>query len=86
MAAPNIVLNTIVAEAFCEACDILEKAENFDEAVHDLIKQYASEHHRIVFNGKAIRRNGWRKQSAEAFPNIRSMVGRDSRPGHGQSH
>ncbi len=40
VASPNIVLNTIVAEAFCEACDILEKADDFDTAVHDLIKQY----------------------------------------------
>ena len=27
-AAPNIVLNTIVAEALCEACDTLEQAED----------------------------------------------------------
>ena len=41
VAQPNIVLNTIVAEAFSDACDILEKADNFDLAVHDLIKKYA---------------------------------------------
>ena len=28
VAAPNIVLNTIVAEAFRDACDVLEGAEN----------------------------------------------------------
>ena len=48
---PNIVLNTIVAEAFSDACDELEKAEDFDLAVHDLIKRLAKEHQRIVFNG-----------------------------------
>ena len=37
-ANPNIVLNTIVAEAFADACDILEKADDFDLAVHDLIR------------------------------------------------
>mgnify|MGYP003058623429 CR=1 FL=1 len=36
---PNVVLNTIVAEAFAEACDELEKADDFDMAVHDLIKK-----------------------------------------------
>ena len=41
IANPNIVLNTIVAEAFADACDILEKADDFDLAVHDLIKEYA---------------------------------------------
>ncbi|WP_302372239.1 glutamine synthetase III, partial [Sellimonas intestinalis] len=34
-AAPNIVLNTIVAEALCEACDTLEQAEDFEQALHD---------------------------------------------------
>ena len=38
MASPNVVLNTIVAEAFQEASDVLEKAEDFELAVHDLIK------------------------------------------------
>ena len=47
----NTVINTIVAEAFKEACDEIEKSDNFAEAVHDLIKQYASDHYRIVFNG-----------------------------------
>ena len=48
---PNIVLNTIVAQAFAEACDELEKAEDFNMAVHDLIKKLAKDHQRIVFNG-----------------------------------
>lgn len=47
----NVVLNTIAAEAFQEACDRLEQAEDFNLAVHDLIKEYATEHQRIVFNG-----------------------------------
>ena len=51
VAAPNIVLNTIVAEAFQEACEILENAEDFDVAVHDLIKTNCAEHQRIIFNG-----------------------------------
>ena len=51
IAGPNVVLNTIAAEAFSEACDVLEKADNFDEAVHDPIKKYATEHQRVVFDG-----------------------------------
>ena len=31
VADPNTVLNTIVAESFADACDVLEKAENFNE-------------------------------------------------------
>ena len=51
IANPNIVLNTIVAEAFADACDILEKADDFDLAVHDLIKEYLTDNQRIIFNG-----------------------------------
>ena len=48
IASPNTVLNTIVAEAFKEAADILENAEDFDLAVHDLIKKMLSDHRRII--------------------------------------
>ena len=70
----NVVLNTIVAEAFSEACDVLEKADNFDEAVHDLIKQYATEHQRVVFNGNGYS-DAWVEEAEKrGLPNIRSMV------------
>lgn len=74
VAGPNVVLNTIVAEALCEACDILEKADDFEKAVHDLIKEYAIEHQRIVYNG-----NGYSKEWVEeakrlGLPNLESMV------------
>ena len=74
IASPNIVLNTIVAEAFAEACDILEKADNFDEAVHDLIKQYAREHQRIVFNGNGYSEEWVEEAKRRGLPNIKSMV------------
>ena len=57
-AAPNIVLNTIVAESLSDACDVLEQAEDFEQAVHDLIKDYATSHQRIVFNEMATRKSG----------------------------
>ena len=56
IAAPNIVLNTIIAEAFSDVCDVLEKAEDFEDAVHDLIKKNFSEHQRIIFNGNGYSR------------------------------
>ncbi len=74
IAGPNVVLNTIVAEAFSEACDVLEKADNFDEAVHDLIKKYATEHQRVVFDGNGYS-DAWVKEAERrGLPNIRSMV------------
>ena len=74
ISGPIVVLNTIVAEAFSEACDVLEKADNFDEAVHDLIKQYATEHQRVVFNGNGYS-DAWVEEAEKrGLPNIRSMV------------
>ncbi len=74
VAAPNIVLNTIVAEAFAEACDYLEKAENFNEAVQELIKKYATEHQRIVFNGNGYS-DAWVKEAERrGLPHLRSTV------------
>jgi glutamine synthetase len=74
IASPNIVLNTIVAEAFSEACDILEKADDFDAAVHDLIKKYATEHQRIVFNGNGYSDEWVEEAARRGLPNIKSMV------------
>lgn len=74
IAGPNIVLNTIVAEALSEACDVLEKAENFDEAVHDLIKQYAGAHQRIVFDGNGYSQEWVEEAKRRGLPNLGSMV------------
>lgn len=72
--SPNTTLNAIVAEAFCEAADRLENCENLERGIHDLIKEYMTEHQRIIFNG-----NGYTKEWAEeaarrGLPNIPSMV------------
>ena len=74
VAGSNIVLNTIVADAFAKACDILEKADDFEKAVHDLIKQYATEHYRIVFNGNGYSDEWIAEAERRGLPNIRSMV------------
>ncbi|HJB46100.1 MAG TPA: glutamine synthetase III [Candidatus Mediterraneibacter surreyensis] len=74
IASPNIVLNTIVAESFADACDVLEKADDFDKAVHDLIKEYATENQRIVFNGDGYSEAWVEEAERRGLPNIRSMV------------
>jgi glutamine synthetase len=74
IAEPNTVLNAITAEAFADACDVLEKADNFDEAVHDLIKKNFSEHQRIIFNGNGYS-DAWVEEAARrGLPNLKSMV------------
>lgn len=70
----NVVLNTIVAEAFSDACEVLEQAEDFDLAVHDLIKDYANEHERIVFNGNGYSEEWVEEAQRRGLPNMASMV------------
>ena len=70
----NVVLNTIAAEAFKEACDRLEKADDFDMAVHDLIKEYAIDHQRIVFNGNGYAPEWAEEAERRGLPNLPSMV------------
>ena len=74
VAPSNVVLNTIVAEAFAEACDTLEKADDFNAAVHDLIKKYAVEHQRLVFNGDGYSEEWVAEAEKRGLPNIKSMV------------
>ena len=74
VAGPNVVINTIVAEAFKEACDVLESSDDFDMAVHDLIKKYAYEHQRIIFNGNGYSDEWVEEAGRRGLPNIRSMV------------
>ena len=74
VASPNVVLNTIVAEAFSEASDYLEQADNFDAAVHELISKYATEHQRIVFNGNGYSEEWVKEAERRGLPNITSMV------------
>ena len=74
IASPNTVLNTIVAEAFKEAADALEKAEDFDMAVHDMIKEMLSAHRRVIFNGNGYSDEWVAEAGKRGLPNIRSMV------------
>ena len=74
VAGPNVVLNTIVADAFREACDEMEQAEDLDLCIHDLIKKYATEHHRIVFNGNGYSKAWVEEAERRGLPNIDNMV------------
>lgn len=74
VASPNVVLNTIVAEAFCDIADELEKADDFDLALHDLIKKLATEHQRIVFNGDGYSSEWIVEAERRGLPNIKTMV------------
>lgn len=74
IASPNTTLNAIVAEAFCEAADIIEKAEDKEMAIHDLIKEYMTDHQRIIFNGNGYSDEWVAEAEKRGLPNIKSMI------------
>ena len=74
IAGANTVLNTIVANVFRNMADSLEKAEDFNQAAHDLIIDTLTAHRRIIFNGNGYSEE-WVKEAAKrGLPNTKSMV------------
>ena len=74
IATPNTILNTIVADSLCEIADELEKADNFDMAVHDKIKELIAKHKRIIFNGNGYSEEWVAEAERRGLPNIKCLV------------
>ncbi len=74
VSSPNVVLNTIVAEAFKQAADQLEKAEDFDMAVHDMIKEIFAKHRRIIFSGNGYSDEWVEEAERRGLPNLKSGI------------
>lgn len=74
IAMANTVLNTIVADVLDRMADELEQAEDFDLAIHDLIKKSLTDHNRIVFNGNGYAEAWVKEAERRGLPNIKNMV------------
>ncbi|MCD8361930.1 MAG: glutamine synthetase III [Lachnospiraceae bacterium] len=74
IAHSTVVMNTIAAEAFADACDILEKADDFNATLHDLLIQYFSEHRKVVFSGNGYSEEWVAEAARRGLPNLPSMV------------
>lgn len=70
----NIVLNTMMAEVFAEACDALEGADDFDKAVEEYTAKLMREHARIVFNGNGYSEEWPIEAEKRGLPNCKSIV------------
>ena len=64
VADPNIVLNTIMAEELGLFADELEKAEDFDAALHELVVREFRAHKRVIFDGNGYSED-WKKEAAK---------------------
>ena len=64
IACCNIMLNAAVAESLKQYADRLEGADDFQAALHDLIKEVIRKHERILFNGNGYGEE-WVKEATE---------------------
>ena len=64
IACANIMLNSAVAESLKVYADRLEKAEDFETALHDMIRKTIKDHKRIIFNGNGYD-DAWIKEATE---------------------
>ena len=64
IACTNIMLNAAVAESLKQYADALEKADDFESALHDLIQKTIKAHKRIIFNGNGYD-DAWIKEATE---------------------
>lgn len=74
IADANTVINTIVADALSDMADELECAEDFDLAVHDIIKKTVTDHYRIVFNGNGYSKEWEEEATRRGLPNYLSYI------------
>ena len=74
ISSPNVVLNTIVAEAFDEIATRLENCNDFEQEVMLIIQEIIKKHSRIIFNGNGYS-NEWVEEAARrGLPNLQTMV------------
>ena len=64
VASPNIALNTIMAEELKKFADVLEAAEDFDRALHELVCKAFTDHQRIIFGGNGYS-DEWKAEAAQ---------------------
>ena len=64
IACANIMLNSAVAESLKIYADRLEKAENFEKALHEMIRKTIKDHKHIIFNGNGYD-DAWIEEATE---------------------
>ncbi|MBQ7507677.1 MAG: glutamine synthetase III [Lachnospiraceae bacterium] len=69
IACCNIMLNAAVAESLKQYADLLEGADDFESALHGLIKEVITKHERILFNG-----NGYGEEWVKEATEVRGLL------------
>ncbi|MBR6450974.1 MAG: glutamine synthetase III [Fibrobacter sp.] len=73
---PNVVLNTIVAEAFDMIAEQLEKLDdkNFHTGLQKILQKIVKEHKRILYNGNGYTEEWVKEAEKRGLPNIRTSM------------
>ncbi len=74
ISGPNVILNTIVAESLSQFADVLEKADDFDAALDQLLREEITKHKRIIFNGNGYGAEWLEEAKKRGLSNLRSTV------------
>ncbi|MCX8093639.1 MAG: glutamine synthetase III [Candidatus Goldbacteria bacterium] len=74
IAGPNLVLNTIVAEALDELATRMEKATDIAKETTQIIKEVVKEHGRIIFNGNNYSEEWVKEAERRGLFNIKNTV------------
>jgi len=74
IADANTVMNSIIADAFGEMCDRLEKSDNFEEDVIKLICETVRDHKRIIFDGNGYSKEWVEEAARRGLPNKECYV------------
>uniref|UniRef100_UPI003850AFDB glutamine synthetase III family protein n=1 Tax=Geomonas agri TaxID=2873702 RepID=UPI003850AFDB len=70
ISGPNIIINTIIAQALKEFADVLEKSTNFDADLDKLLQETAKKHQRVIFNGNNYSDEWVQEAAKRGLPNI----------------
>jgi len=74
IAGPNIALNTIMAEELAQFADALEKAEDFDATLQELVCKALADHQRIIFNGNGYSAEWEQEAEKRGLSNLRTTA------------
>jgi len=74
LGGPNFVLNTIVAETLSEIADRLEGAKDLGSKLQAMLKEYATEHEAVIFNGDNYSAAWVKEAEKRGLPNVRNCV------------
>ena len=73
ISSPNVALNTAVAESLRQYADVLESADDFEQALHDLLRSVIRKHKRIIFNGNNYGPDWEKEAQRRGLLNLQSL-------------